>query len=415
MAHSPTDSSYGGLMDDLRIYNRALNETEIQELYKLGQPQEPTNLTNGLVAHYEFEDNANDSSGNGNNGTEYGGVSYVDGVIGKAGSFDGVDDWIDTNLTILPIGNEPRTISTWISLNSGTSTNIDQYVVGYGTDGYNENFGLQYGLGDTYVFGIWNMGCTYDVTIEGKDCTETIGYSNYVNQNKFYHLIALHNGDTERIYINGVLQGSKTQILNTGTSSLTIGAKNTLYFLDGIIDDLRIYNRALSDSEIQELYKLGTTTPSTPSTTTIALLNESPKDNDLDKTTFTKTWSFNTDISAFDIEIVSNSYNSVTLSDFTKDGKTLSVSLTPNTALVENKLLLKFIDANGNVVKINGSESFWSLSKINTAPRLADGQITQLVSATNEPAFIEIETYDGDGDTVTLTVEDDAGGYVQQF
>jgi len=41
-------------------------------------------LTEGLVAHYEFEGNANDSSGNGNHGTEHGGVSYVDGVIGKA-------------------------------------------------------------------------------------------------------------------------------------------------------------------------------------------------------------------------------------------------------------------------------------------------------------------------------------------
>ena len=53
------------------------------------------NLSDGLVAHYEFEGDANDSSGNGNHGTEHGGVSYVDGVIGQAGSFDGVDDYIN--------------------------------------------------------------------------------------------------------------------------------------------------------------------------------------------------------------------------------------------------------------------------------------------------------------------------------
>ena len=46
------------------------------------------NINDGLVAHYEFEGNAKDSSGNGNDGTEYGGVKYIDGVIGKAGSFD---------------------------------------------------------------------------------------------------------------------------------------------------------------------------------------------------------------------------------------------------------------------------------------------------------------------------------------
>ena len=77
---------FNGLIDDLRIYNRALNESEIEELYKLGQKEE-VNLTSGLVAHYEFEGDTNDSSGNGNHGTEHGGVSYVDGVIGQAGSF----------------------------------------------------------------------------------------------------------------------------------------------------------------------------------------------------------------------------------------------------------------------------------------------------------------------------------------
>jgi len=57
------------------VYNRAINESEIQELYKLGQPKETVNLTNGLVAHYEFEGDANDSSGNGNDGTEHGGFA----------------------------------------------------------------------------------------------------------------------------------------------------------------------------------------------------------------------------------------------------------------------------------------------------------------------------------------------------
>jgi len=75
-------------------------------------------------------------------------------------------------------------------------------------------------------------------------------------------------------------------------------------------------------------------------------------------------------------------------------------------------MILQFTDDNGNIISINGSSTFWSLTKTNHAPRLADGQITQLVSATNEPAFLEIATYDADGDTVTLSIEDNAGGYV---
>ena len=75
-------------------------------------------LTNGLVAHYEFEGNADDSSGNGNDGEEFGGVSYVDGVMGEAASFDGVDDYVEIEISDLPINNEERTIAAWVMLNS---------------------------------------------------------------------------------------------------------------------------------------------------------------------------------------------------------------------------------------------------------------------------------------------------------
>ena len=64
------------------------------------------NLTDGLVAHYEFEGNAKDSSGNGNDGTEHGGVSYTNGVIGKAGSFDGVDDYLNLSKADYTVENQ---------------------------------------------------------------------------------------------------------------------------------------------------------------------------------------------------------------------------------------------------------------------------------------------------------------------
>jgi len=48
-----------------------------------------------------------------------------------------------------------------------------QLIVNYGGNTTNSGFGLEYGLGNSYVFGIWNLGCTYDVTIENKSCTES--------------------------------------------------------------------------------------------------------------------------------------------------------------------------------------------------------------------------------------------------
>ena len=69
-------------------------------------------LCDGLVAHYEFEGNADDSRGNGNDGTENGGVTYVDGVIGKAGSFDGVNDYI--KVVTNDFKNEKFSFHVWI-------------------------------------------------------------------------------------------------------------------------------------------------------------------------------------------------------------------------------------------------------------------------------------------------------------
>ncbi len=146
--------------------------------------------------------------------------------------------------------------------------------------------------------------------------------------------------------------------------------------------------------------------------TYIRLKRETYGDDVVASATFRKEWVFDKDIDNFDIDVVSNSYsNAVAESDFVKNGKKLSVSLTPDISKLLNKLVLKFTH-NGNPVKISGSDTFWSQTPTNHPPRLADGQITQLVSATNEPAYLDIETFDGDGDAVALSVEDDAGGYV---
>ena len=87
--------------------------------------------------------------------------------------------------------------------------------------------------------------------------------SSTIATNTWYHVLCIKKDSTFSIYINGVLQESKTNntILNSNefASSLTIGIRpgNLNYPINGSIDDLRIYNRALEDSEIQTLYNLG--------------------------------------------------------------------------------------------------------------------------------------------------------------
>jgi hypothetical protein len=82
-------------------------------------------LNDGLVAHYEFEDNANDSSGNGNNGIENGNISYAEGKIGKSIYFNGNDSSISGDASAYPSGAKSWPASVhhiqpaWIKDNHG--------------------------------------------------------------------------------------------------------------------------------------------------------------------------------------------------------------------------------------------------------------------------------------------------------
>ena len=87
---------YHGIMDDLRIYDRALSEGEVKNLTR-SAPTTPSAVPTGptvavplgLMGYYTFEDNFNDSSGNNNTGSSIGNVTFVDGAVGKGAKFDG--------------------------------------------------------------------------------------------------------------------------------------------------------------------------------------------------------------------------------------------------------------------------------------------------------------------------------------
>ena len=120
----------------------------------------------------------------------------------------------------------------------------------------------------------------------------------------------------------------------------------------------------------------------------ITFVSENPQDDTIQRETFTKEWEFGSSLSGYSVEVVSSdyaSYGSIVISN-----TNISMTLTPDTSKVVNTITLKLKDASNQYVTVSGSDTFWSRTKTNYAPRLADGQIIQLVSATNEPAFLEI-------------------------
>jgi hypothetical protein len=211
-------------------------------------------LNDGLVAHYEFEDNANDSSENGNHGTEYGGVSYVDGVIGKAIEFHNVDnpsyytknDYITINE--FDIGTQ-LTISHFIKFNSNA----------------HEHSGATYSFGDDSEDIFFRFYTTTNglIGVQLKNIDSSLGTID-VSDNE-WKLISLTINDTKvKLFQNGEFI-SESNISNIQDFS---GLKHYIAFhnwysgsggssrFNGLVDDLRIYNRALSENEIKKLYNL---------------------------------------------------------------------------------------------------------------------------------------------------------------
>jgi hypothetical protein len=198
-------------------------------------------INSGLVANFPFSGNAKDESGFGNNGTVNGATLTADrvGQPNSAYHFDGVDDYIRTadspslNLT----GN--LSIAAWIRptrASFGVPIIFSNMLEVSPHDGYQLRFasggGVRFMSGDISLFG-----------------------SKVVPLNTWTHVAATLSGATARIYINGVLDVSGTVGVPTSSSvAQTIGASySPFYFFQGEMDEVRIYNRALANTEVQAL------------------------------------------------------------------------------------------------------------------------------------------------------------------
>jgi hypothetical protein len=256
------DEYLPGTIDEVRIYNRALTAEEIKANYDaLTAPTVPSTLIptpaptpvpsvsdEGLVAEWHFDEGSGtvlrDSSGNGNDGTIYG-ATWVDEKSGKALSFDGRDDYVEVPTPYSPI-NE-FSIEAWIK----TTSTARQTIFGgsTGNDKFHPCFGVGYGGTANKAGGCVNRDGTY---IHSNVDVNT-GYWNHIV------LVANDGGSSTtnmKIYVNGVLDADINDpfVIRTWTETHYIGKRESEYYFNGIIDEIRIYNRALSASEIKAHY-----------------------------------------------------------------------------------------------------------------------------------------------------------------
>ncbi|MEA1919634.1 MAG: LamG domain-containing protein [Campylobacterota bacterium] len=211
-------------------------------------------ITSGLVAHYEFEGNALDSSGNGNNGAENGGVSYLAGKVGQAATFDGIDDYFQvSDNTQLRLSNTDFTISAWIYETARNESWGDAILAKRGS-GFSNGWGLSVGgeRGSTVADVIYKVSAGGDPDINSEG---------HIELNQWHHILLTYDYETQtaKVYIDGNLedQGILPTPNSTTSSDLFIGKDSTAdqYYFHGLMDDIRIYSRAINSSEIEEVHQ----------------------------------------------------------------------------------------------------------------------------------------------------------------
>ncbi len=203
-------------------------------------------ITTGLIAYYPFEGNANDATGNGWNGNPIGGPTLTAGVYGQAYFFDGVNDRISLPGSFLNSGLPQGTVSCWIRVDSFNAT--------YGRCIFNRGVAASSTALQFNVDGSPGK-------LRGHINNNSLSPGNAILPlNQFIHVGLTWNGAKVRYYLNGSLDReiSFTPTVPSGSSrTVDIGVDDqNVGWFHGIIDDVRFYNRALSASDIQQLYGL---------------------------------------------------------------------------------------------------------------------------------------------------------------
>jgi uncharacterized repeat protein (TIGR03803 family) len=196
--------------------------------------------SSGLVAEYTFEGNCDDVSGNNNNAVVTNNILFEPGISGLAATFDGSSSYIEVNESPSLMLTGPLTISAWVNPSSESDFNciVDK---DYGLIGYNlylENGGVQMRISST--------AGTAAVT------------AGNVPLNVWSHVAGVYTGSQILVYVNGTQVGQTSDLTGLSNCSKNLyigmwGPPGNGRFFQGQMDDILIYNRALSASEIVAL------------------------------------------------------------------------------------------------------------------------------------------------------------------
>lgn len=275
------DFGWSGYVDELNLFSRSISSGEVSTLYNNGLNNQHGEITDGLELQWNFEDNswtaqdsgsnfidgsyigftpssASDFSGLNNNGTYYGNayITTTSAFIGNSLKLDGTGDWvvIDDNTDFQFDGNGYFTLSTWVNWDGQSSTN-KFLSIGEGDSKPSVSIGVNaWTQNDRHIY-FYVANSTTAVSASSSDYI--------LPYNEWVLITGVRDGTISRLYINGSLVSETSgdaQGMDLSAEHLDIGSQEEHDYLDfkGKLDEVAVWNRALSADEITTLYNGGT-------------------------------------------------------------------------------------------------------------------------------------------------------------
>jgi len=259
---------------EVYAFDNAGNNSTIAEI-TVSTDEEIVTAEPGLVAHYPFEGNANDVTPYANHGVIGGNPTFENPGHPNGGllniKFDGVGDSIVAPNAVQLI-SDYTTVSFWIRVDGTNIADAEAYVLDFGH--WSERWKISLPQHKKIVWTTNGNNAQFPTFISDMDS----GDGNELVENFWWYVTMVHDGTNDIIYVNGEQANIKPVPTELNTTGLTLGMGNNPVeggqFFIGALDELKIYNKALTASEILNLYNAGTTGTNDPSADLLRMIRE---------------------------------------------------------------------------------------------------------------------------------------------
>jgi hypothetical protein len=259
-----TAGMWNGSIDEVSLFNSELSQSDVTSIYGGGTPSSLSSYSS-LVSWWRFEGSgttAIDSGSGSNDGTLINGVTRSTDVPPNpfvntlSTYFDGVDDRVQMNHT-LTNGYAELSVSTWVKYNNNLAT----------SNWYHPIVARQGSLGNSFVLQNMRSGASsnggelyFGVNTPNGNFNAFSGV--VPSQNVWYNIVGTYDGSNVKIYIDGVLKGTLSASGNINTNNTILYLGDSGYggysqILNGNLDEVSIYSRGLTQSEVTDIFGQG--------------------------------------------------------------------------------------------------------------------------------------------------------------